>query len=256
MVGGGRGGRGNIVNKDQVAPPPAPMEPCLEVETARDRLTTHGRGGEGNLFWHVLEEGVFTTVVHHEQVVALHKRAMDDESPKSPKSSPIDDGDRLGSPTSDRFSLWHTESTCEDGPTTGERLRRFSLGDPLSRALRSSTRRRKRHSASSSSDHGTLEDGTRSRSTTVNSADSHTTPVTPIDGLTPVTPIDGLASSESVASYEEAISVLSGPLEDAASMDDIHAKVCQVHVTESPRSTPTSADTHLPSAFLPPGLRA
>ena len=61
------------------------------------QLTTHGRGGEGNQFWHVLEEGVFTTVIHHEQKVALHKRAMDDDSAKS---SPVDNGDRVGSPGS------------------------------------------------------------------------------------------------------------------------------------------------------------
>jgi hypothetical protein len=38
QVGGGRGGIGNIVPPDQIAPPPAQMEPSLEVETARDRV--------------------------------------------------------------------------------------------------------------------------------------------------------------------------------------------------------------------------
>jgi len=100
---------------------------------------------------------------------------------------------------SDRSSLCHTESGYEDGPMAGEGLRKHSFGEPLMRALRSPTKPRERHSISSSSDHGA-----RSRSSTDNSADFP---------ITPVAPIDRLASPEFVASDEEALSPLSGPLD-------------------------------------------
>lgn len=45
VAAGGRGGSGNIVNKDQVAPPPAPMDPSLEIETAPNRVGGFQNGG-------------------------------------------------------------------------------------------------------------------------------------------------------------------------------------------------------------------
>jgi hypothetical protein len=156
MVGGGRGGRGNIVHKDQVAPSPAPMRPSLEVETVRDRLTTHGRGGEGNQFWHVLEEGAFMTVILYEQRVVLLKRASEDDGSRSSKSNVLNDNisDRVGSPMSDESSLCHKESTCEDGPMVSESPRRLRFGESLKRALRSPTTLWK-HQSTVSPDHST-----------------------------------------------------------------------------------------------------
>lgn len=45
QAAGGRGGCGNIVNKDQFAPPPAPMGASLEVETAANRVGGLPNGG-------------------------------------------------------------------------------------------------------------------------------------------------------------------------------------------------------------------
>lgn len=195
LVAGGRGGIGNIVKKEQIAPPPAPLEPSLEVETSRDRLTTHGRGGEGNWYWHVLEEGVFKTVVKYEQGVILRNRAREEDSPKNPKSSPHSQGDRMGSPTmSDETSLCHTEGVSEDTSVSSGRSSKLSLGEQLKHVLWSSTKRWKRRSTSSF--------GTCSGSITT-SADLHFTPATPLvlitlhdDALSPLLGSPDIFSSD------------------------------------------------------------
>ena len=64
------------------------------------QLTTYGRGGEGNWYWHVLEDGVFKAVVEHEQRTVLINRAKENNSQESLKSNPLGESDRMGTPTS------------------------------------------------------------------------------------------------------------------------------------------------------------
>lgn len=178
VAAGGRGGSGNIVNKDQVAPPPAPMDPSLEVETAPNRLTTHGRGGEGNWYWHVLEDGVFKAVVEHEQKIVLLNRTKENNSQES---SPLDESDRMGTPTmSDEPSLCRTRSSSEDASTTSGSSGKLSLRESLKRVFWSPTKRGKHRPTSSLSDWVT-----HSRSINVSTPDLHFPPVTPIDRPTP-----------------------------------------------------------------------
>ncbi|KAG8806504.1 hypothetical protein FRC17_004954 [Serendipita sp. 399] len=73
----GRGGAGcrsksKEPKKSVVDPDVRPMCRMLEIETARNRLTTTGRGGK-NIYHHVLEPGVFQRVIDHEtaRVVAF-----------------------------------------------------------------------------------------------------------------------------------------------------------------------------------------
>jgi len=173
---GGRGGRGNIANKDQFAPPPAPMGASLEVETATNRLTTHGRGGEGNWYWHVLEDGVFKRVVLHEQRTALLVRARVENGQESLNSNPLDEGDRVGSPR-----MGDEPSLCHTKSVSEDTS--MDSGSSSKLSLRESLKRfllsstkRQKHRSTSS-----LSDCVVISRSSVPTPDLYFPPVTPID---------------------------------------------------------------------------
>jgi len=157
------------------------------------------------LYWHVLEEGRFKAIIEHEQRMVLLNRAREDGNPKSTTDSPLDEGDRMDSPTStfyvmladsafelmtrstlaqvsDEPFLCHTKGASEDASMPSGRLSKLSLREPLKRVLWSPTKRWQHRLSSSCSDNSAL-----SLSTAATSADLHFTPVTPIDG--PASPV-------------------------------------------------------------------
>lgn len=60
--------------KRVVDPDIRPMPKMLELETARNRLTTGGRGGK-NVYYHCLEPGVFQRVLEHETARIVARKA-------------------------------------------------------------------------------------------------------------------------------------------------------------------------------------